>query len=134
MAYEKTTVRIAKSQEQIRRMVLAHKGTAFAAISERDGNGNREGFHAQVVIDGKPYQVRVMATMRRNVNADQEEKRIWRVLYHHMKSVFEASDSGVMEFRELMMPYVVTGDGRTIAQHIIPRLEAISTGGRLLAE
>jgi hypothetical protein len=56
-----------------------------------------------------------------------EERRIWRVIFYHLKSVFEASESGVMEFRELILPYIVTRDGHTVAEHILPKLaEAIA--------
>jgi hypothetical protein len=148
MAYEATAVAVSKSQEQLRKLIMGHKGFAFAAVSER-ANGleqtvNQEGFHAQVAIDGKTYSIRVMAKLKSppkyssdNQKArfnEQEERRIWRVLYYHMKSVFEAADTGVMEFRELMLPYVVVGDGRTISQHILPRLDEMVSKGRLLNE
>ena len=38
---------------------------------------------------------------------DCAEKRPWRVLYYHMKAMFEAADTGVLEFRELLLPYIV---------------------------
>ncbi len=40
-----------------------------------------------------------------------------------MKGIFEAADSGVMEFREMMLPYVVTKEGRTIGEIILPQLD-----------
>jgi hypothetical protein len=146
VAYEKTKVAVSKSQEQLRKLIMAHKGFAFAAVSERS-NGfnntiNQEGFHAQVMIDGKPYAIRIMAAMKsppryssdnqKVAFTEQEERRIWRVLYYHLKSVFEAADTGVMEFRELMLPYVVVGDGRTIAQHVLPRLDEYVSGSKQL--
>jgi hypothetical protein len=148
MAYEGTEVAVHKSQEQIRKLIMSHKGASFMALSERE-NGinsllNQEGFQAQVVIEGKIYLVRVMAQLKppkRKLTAiqtvdfyEKESRRIWRVLFYHLKSVFEASDSGVMEFREMMMPYVVVGDGRTIAQHVLPRLDEMVSKGRLLNE
>jgi hypothetical protein len=45
-----------------------------------------------------------------------------------MKDIFEASNSGVMEFRELILPYIVTSDGQTIAQHILPKLDQAIDG------
>jgi hypothetical protein len=147
VAYEKTEVAVAKSQEQLRKLIMAHKGFAFAAVSER-ANGfnndstNSEGFHAKVMIDGKPYSIRIMAAMKsppkyssdnqKVAFTQQEERRIWRVLFYHLKSVFEAADTGVMEFRELMLPYVVVGDGRTVAQHVLPRLDEYVSGNRQL--
>lgn len=148
MAYEHTTVAVAKTQEGLRRLLQSHKGFGLAVISEQDPAGKEpsmEGFQARVMIDNVPYVIKVMAKVKksakflsdrqRQIFIEQEERRIWRVIYYHMKSVFEASDSGVMEFRELMLPYVVTKDGRTVAQHILPRLDAaILDGSKLLPE
>ena len=129
MAYEYTEVSVSKSQEAIRKLIMSHKGFGIAIVSERDPNHmlpSQEGFQAKVLIDEKPYTIKIMAILKsvKDNKQEQEERRIWRVLYHHLKSVFEASDSGVMEFRELMLPYVVTADGRTISEHILPRLDS----------
>lgn len=128
MAYEYTEVPVSKSQEQIRRLIMSHGGFGLAVVSERDPDGKfppQEGFQAKVLIDKKPYTVKVMASLKlvSEPKREQEERRIWRVLFHHLKSVFEAADSGVMEFRELMLPYIVTADGMTISEHILPRLD-----------
>ena len=45
-----------------------------------------------------------------------------------MKDVYVASESGVFEFRVLMMPFVVTQSGRTIAEHIMPQLDKAVEG------
>jgi hypothetical protein len=101
----------------------------------------REGFQAEVLIDGLPYQIRIFGVCRlppmtrkiykrmvdttekqRKDFLDAEARRIWRVLFYHLKSVFEAADSGVMEFRELMLPYIVTKSGKTVGECIVPQL------------
>lgn len=151
MAYEHTEVAVPKSQDGIRKMIMAHKGFGVAFISEKDPEGklpSREGFHAKVMIKEKPYEVRITANLKAaNANrydsdsrkaafVEQEERRVWRVLYHHLKSVFEAADTGVMEFRELMLPYIVMPSGGTIAEYILPQLDAKLAGepSRLLSE
>jgi hypothetical protein len=142
MAYEATQVPVARSQEGIRKLIMSRKGGKVAFISDPP----REGFSAVVEIDAMPYQIRIFGVCRdapqekakmrrgRNVGTKEtterfqeqfrstEEKRIWRVLYYHIKSVFEAADSGVMEFRELMLPYIVTKSGQTIGECIVPQL------------
>jgi hypothetical protein len=140
MAYEDTQVPVARSQEAIRSLVMRHGGFGFAAVSERDPSGefpSQEGFHAKVMIDAKPYAVKIMAQLKkagrgtekqRQDWTEREERRVWRVLYYHIKSVFEAADSGVMEFRELMLPFILVPDGRTIAEHILPQLDAKLAG------
>jgi len=140
MAYEGTEVPVARSQEAIRKLIMSHGGYGVTFVSERDPGSPfaQEGFHAKVLIDQKPYAVRVMATVKSSTKRmtekqqvawqEKEERRIWRVLFYHLKSVFEAADSGVMEFRELMLPYLVTGNGKTIAEHVLPQLEAAIAG------
>ena len=146
MAYENTEVLVSRSQEGIRKLIMSRKGGKVAFISDPP----REGFTAVVQIDNLPYQIRLMGDCHdapqekvrtykgRTTSAkettdrfrqqfrESEERRIWRVLYFHLKSVFEAADSGVMEFRELMLPYIITKSGRTIAEQLLPHLaEAI---------
>lgn len=146
MAYEATEVPVVRSQDGIRRLLMRRAGAKLAFISDPP----REGFEAVVEIDAAPYRVRVMATTRpapltknrrhyrrgvvgekettdrfRQEWAERETRRIWRVLFYHLKSVFEAADSGVMEFRELMLPYIILRDGRTIADIMVPKLSTL---------
>ena len=139
MAYEHTEVPVSRTQEQIRRMVLENGGSAVAFISQPPS----EGFEAMVVIDGATYKIRISAQVKpeppkrvrrrwsgtswvaKKSDTDRHEeaaRRVWRVLFFYLKSVYEASNSGVMDFRQLVMPYVVTRDDRTVAEHILPKL------------
>ena len=142
MAYENTAVPVSRSQEGIRKLIMSRKGGKVAFISDPP----HEGFTAIVEIDGLPYQIRLMGVCRdapqektrmyrgrkialkettdkfRAKFSEEEERRIWRVIYYHLKSVFEAADSGVMEFRELMLPYIVTKSGQTVAEKLLPHL------------
>jgi hypothetical protein len=124
MGYEGTTVPLVKSQGQIRKMVFAHKGTAVGFFTEPPF----EGFSCQLTIDEKPYTIRISAKLNSKRQREMEEMRIWRVLYHHLKTIFEAADSGVMEIREMILPYVVTKSGKTIAEMILPQLEQAVEG------
>jgi hypothetical protein len=128
MAYETTAVSVDKSQAGIRKLIMARKGSKIAFISDPP----REGFQAEVQIDSLPYTIRIFGEVKRpntgrtdkqrDTWLDQEHRRIWRVIFYHLKSVFEAADSGVMEFRELMLPYIVTKSGQTVAECIVPQL------------
>lgn len=142
MAYENTEVLVSRSQEGIRKLIMSRRGGKVAFLSDPPS----EGFTAVVEIDGLPYQIRLMGVCQeppqekvrayrgrktstkettdrfRQKFTESEERRIWRVLFYHLKSVFEAADSGVMEFRELILPYIVTKSGRTIAEQLLPHL------------
>jgi hypothetical protein len=139
MAYEETDVSVSRSQEQVRRLIYMHEGTGLMLLS----NPPREGFEAMVGITGSPYRIRVMAVCRAVEPYDRqgrsravkiiagmrgrEERRVWRVLYHHLKAMFEATDSGVIDIRDVIMPYVVLRDGMTLADHIKPQMAKLMT-------
>lgn len=107
-----------QSQAEIRKIVYAHKGTGISFMSRPP----REGFEALVTMGDQAYHIRVMATMKKGNNRESEERRVWRVLYWHLKAMFEAADSGVIAIEDIIMPYIVTPDGRTIAEHVAPKL------------
>lgn len=126
MAYEGTKVAVSKSQEGIRKAIYAHKGTGVSFVSQPP----REGFEALVTLNEIGYHIRIMATARDRTKyhvftlkeREVEERRVWRVLYWHVKAMFEASDSGVIAVEDIIMPYIVTPDGHTISEHIKPKL------------
>lgn len=127
MAYEDTEVPVERSQGKIRDLLLKNGATGVAFIMQTDPPA--EGFEAMVTIDEKPYRIRIVANCRANKKGkEQETRRIWRVLFFHLKSIYEASNSGVMEFRELMLAYVVVRDGRTVAQHLLPQMDRVISG------
>ena len=136
MAYEDTSVPVSRSQEALRKLIYAHKGTGVMFVSHPP----QEGFEAMMEIGGKPYHIRISATCKdctKDKNGwtrsagglvtakEQEERRVWRVLYYHMKAQFEAADSGVVSLERLIMPYVVMRDGRTLADAIMPRIDEL---------
>ena len=157
MAYEKTEVAVSRSQEGIRKLIMGWQGSKVAFISDPP----QEGFEAVVMIDEQPDRIRLMGACkappltkkrhhyRYGVVGEKEtterfraefqvseQRRIWRVLYYHLKSIFESADSGVMEFRDLILSYIVIADGRTVAEHIVPNLARAVAGNpsRLLPE
>lgn len=120
MAYEHTQVSVDKTQAAIRKLMMGHGASNIAFASSLDPR--MEGFQATVTLEGKPYGIRVAVPMRDKKNdklQDQENRRVWRVLYHHMKAIFEAADSGVIDIRELLLPFLVTKDGRTVGQRVL---------------
>lgn len=139
MAYENTSVPVTRSQDSIRKLILSHGGSSVAFVSQPP----LEGFEAQVFIEAKTYRIRIRAeckpkeSKRRHRswsgrpvkdNTEEAAKRVWRVLFFHLKSVFEAAETGVMEFSELMLPYIVMHDGRTISDCVLPQLDKAIAG------
>lgn len=143
MAYEETEVQVEKSQKQIRALMKLVGGSAIAFISQTDPH--REGFEVIVNLpefDGAQnstaqFRIRIVAEIPkvtgRTRDPEQRIRRIWRVLFHHFKTLIEAEKTGVLEFREIFLPYIVTGDGRTVADHVLPQLRAaMEKGGKSL--
>jgi hypothetical protein len=135
-AYGTTSVPVERSQSAIRDLVMTRGGSGIAFIEQPP----MEGFHCLMPIEGVTYTVRIQAQIPTQIpkevrDQNQERRRIWRVLYFHIKSVFESSASGVLEFREMMLPYIVTANNQTVAERILPTLEkAIQTNpARLLS-
>ena len=120
MNYSGTKVPVMQSQTDIRKLVYAHKGTGISFMSRPP----REGFEALVTMGSQSYHIRVMATCKTVPERlrEQEERRVWRVLYWHLKAMFVAADSEVIAIEDIIMPYIVTPDGRTIAEHVAPKL------------
>lgn len=130
MAYDGTRVPMADSQSAIRKLVYSHKGTGVSFLSQAP----REGFEALVTLADQAYHIRVMATCKKTDDREQEERRVWRVLFWHLKAMFEAADSGVIAVEDIILPYIVTPDNRTIAEHVRPHLAELPqmTQGKLL--
>ena len=127
MAYEHTFVAPEKSQNQIKRLIMSHGGANVSFGSSVEPQ-RMEGFRASVAIEDRPYAIKITVPIKGKRNAkaqDQEERRVWRVIYHHMKAIFEAADSGVIDIRELLLPFFVTRDGKTVGQHILSDFQKV---------
>lgn len=118
MAYDTTRVPISVSQSAIRKLIYSHKGTGVSFVSQPP----KEGFEALVTLNEIAYHIRIMAIVKKAPDREREERRVWRVLFYHLKAMFEAADSGVIAVEDIIMPYVVTPDGRTISEHVKPKL------------
>ena len=120
MAYEYTAVSIDKSQGAIRKLMAAHGAINITFASGSDPR--MEGFQATVTLDSKPYAIRIAVLVQNKENEklqDKENRRVWRVLYHHLKGAFVAADEGVIDIRELLLSFLVTKDGRTVGQRVL---------------
>ena len=58
---------------------------------------------------------------------DQEIRRLWRALALTIKSKLETVQSGILTFQEEFMANIVLSDGKTISQHVLPRIEDYET-------
>lgn len=56
--------------------------------------------------------------------AEKEWMRRWRTLLIVIKGKFELVDSGIVTFEEEWLPYLVTKNGGTVYEEMLPALEA----------
>lgn len=62
---------------------------------------------------------------------DQEMRRRWRALLLVVKAKLEAADTGISTFEEEFMAHIVTASGQTIGEMILPKLDKVSSSGKL---
>lgn len=64
---------------------------------------------------------------------DAEVRRRWRSLVLAVKAKLVAVDDEISTFEQEFLAYVVTGDGKTVAEHLIPALKQGAREGRIPA-
>ncbi|WP_108665137.1 hypothetical protein [Euzebya rosea] len=133
MAYENTSVAVDKSQSEIRRILRKHGADTFQ-FGEADIQGTRWAA-LEFVLDATRVRMRVpmsqpdekaikakLSRARSKTRADfegehyeQEERRIWRVLYWSIKARMESVEEGVETFHEAWLAHLVDpATGRTL--------------------
>jgi hypothetical protein len=64
---------------------------------------------------------------------EQAVRSRWRALLLIIKAKLEAVESKIMTMEDEFLPYTVLGDGRTVAEHIQPHIDAAIISGELPA-
>lgn len=132
MTYAKgTDVTVDRSQQEIVRLLNRYKVETYAFGAERG--------RAQVMfeIGSTPIRVGIPVPPRpaedkiynpdtgRWVLAmprwDQEVKECWRALVLLLKANLEAVERGIVTVEQAFMAYLVTGDGRTVGEIVLPQ-------------
>lgn len=63
------------------------------------------------------------------VAVEAEMRRRWRALLLAIKAKLEMVESGISTFETEFLPHVVTGDGRTVGEHLVTQLPALQAAG-----
>lgn len=138
MAYEGTTVDVAKSQAEIRTLLVKHGAARFAFGEESDDAGVRwaavtfshAGLVVRIRVPHKPLDERALrgkVQRARSKSADairaemdeQEARRIWRVMAWNMKARLVSVEEGVETFAEAFLAHLVDPvTNRTVYDHL----------------
>lgn len=81
-------------------------------------------------VDGRNS---VLSPQQRMKKLHSEEMRRWRALALAVKAKLEVVESGIATFEEEFMAHIVMPDGRTVGEHVAPRIEQAYTEGQPLA-
>jgi hypothetical protein len=138
MAYETTTVAVEKSQGEIRGLLAKHKAQRFA-FGEESGDDGRQwaavtfshgGFTVRMRVPHKALDRRKVSdkanrATRRTFSdveaemAEQEAKRIWRVMAWNLKARLVAVEEELETFEEAFLAHLIDpSTGETIYEQL----------------
>ena len=150
LPYEGTTVPVSKSREQVSDL-LRKRGIQHVAWDEQPDDtgrpthtlrfrvlastGDALRVRMSVVTPARKQRVKGTSQVRRKPQAEleAEERRIMRVFYFHLKTLFEAADAGIQRIEEVLLAHVEDGGGITVAEHMRPHLKQLAAGHLRLA-
>lgn len=140
---EGTSVPMERSRAEIERDLGRYGASHFGYMTTPEG--------AELVFQAKGVRVRLnvkfppLSAFSRTLTGrtrhggaaqadarDAEIRRLWRSLALVIKAKLEAVGSGISTFEREFLADVVMADGRTIGEHIVPRLSEAVSSGRLL--
>jgi hypothetical protein len=128
--YEDTSVPVARSQEAIRKALRA-AGAVGVQFDEEwstdDPTVCRVRF-AWELESGQVTTVRLDARTLpadRRISVEQRERQAWRGLAWYLESNLKAATFGLVSFEQIFLAHFeAMGDGTTVGEVLIPRLEA----------
>ena len=139
---EKTQVSPEKSQEQIRATLRRYGADRFG-VMEGDGQAavmfSIEGKSVRMVVDLPDWQDFRFTEKRRQRRTDKQTKEMhdqairqrWRALLLSIKAKLEAVEAGISTIETEFLPFMVMPDGQTVADHVLPRLDAAIEEGEM---
>lgn len=122
-----TSVPVDRTKSEIERTITRYGATAFMTGWENQKamlSFTFDGRMVRFIIEGSEGK-----TQKRR---DQSGRQRWRALLLLIKAKLEYVDSGIHQFEEEFLGNIVTDNGETVAERIIPQLELGTANGPLL--
>lgn len=116
-----TTVPVSKSRMEIENTVLRFKADQFGIAMTSD--------KAMVQFRLKPWMLRFILPLP-NSNEPEQRQR-WRALCLIIKAKFAAIEARITSVEEEFEAHIVMPDGKTMHEHIAPKLKQIQESGHL---
>lgn len=114
---ERTKVPIGQSKAEIEKLVKKYSAGNFMT-GDIDGRAN-------VVFQMCDRNIRFTVAIPEN---EQAARSMWRALLLTIKAKLESAERGIETFEQAFLANIVMQDGRTVADHAIPRIESHYAG------
>lgn len=125
-----TSVAASKTSGEIQAKLAKHGATAVTALYE-GGEPTAIGFSIETDYGVRDFRLpantagvyqalhrewRANQVPRRYVSEAQAQRVAWRILKDWVEAQLAIIEAGIVELDEVMLPWMVTGNGRTLAQ------------------
>jgi len=135
----KTTVPVDRSRAQIEKLLERYGATAFmygweATIAVVAFKYESWSIKFRLPMPAKEDFTRTPTGQRRAQTTVEKEhaqamRQRWRALHLVIQAKLEAVECGITTFEEEFLSHIVTPNGLTVGEHVLPRLiEAVETG------
>lgn len=134
-----TEVPSERSRGEIERILQRYGASSFA-YGWRDGQAvigfrmKERNVRFLLPMPAKSAFAKTKTGARRSVASceaafQSEHRRRWRALALSVKAKLEMVSSGIVDFEDEFLAYVVMPDGKTVAEHVRPGIEQAYQGG-----
>lgn len=137
---ERTTVSVAKTQEEIRSALKRYGAAKYAYFEDDDKIGigfeikNRRVRFVVPLPTKQEAMVKVNASRAQKFSEnalDQKVRQRWRALLLSIKAKLESVESGIESIDEAFMAQLVLPNGQTMAELALPQIEAAYSTGTM---
>ena len=124
---ERTKVPARQSRDEIEKTLKRYSATGFAYFEE--GNKAAVAFK----MSGRHIRMSLDLPVGDSNKDNQELRRLWRALAMIVKAKPEAVASGVSILDDEFMAHIVMPDGRTVSEHVQPKIASAYETGEMPA-
>lgn len=120
-----TTVPVARTQEEIKRVLTKYGATGFIF-----GQGNGQ---AAVMFEMFFRRVKFVVPLPKanDKKSEQMERARWRCLLLAIKAKLECAATGITTFEQEFLAHIVLPNGQTVSEKITPQLDSSYKDGRM---
>ena len=125
----KTDVPVARSKDQIERLLVEFKATAFMSATQEK--------QSMIAFEMQGRNIKFVLPLPqrdnyRSISAYEQALRTrWRALYLALRAKLEMAATGITTFEDEFLAHVVMPDGRTVGEMTRPRIALAYQSGEV---